>query len=61
MMMMMILDVLTNKDLSAAKHRNIFFSNVKKLIEVTRGDNIIFSSEALQALEVRSTNDLKML
>ncbi|CDH51528.1 ribonuclease p subunit rpp30 [Lichtheimia corymbifera JMRC:FSU:9682] len=44
----------------SAHHRNTFFSNVKRLIEVTRGDNIIFSSDALQALELRSANDMKM-
>lgn len=39
----------------------LFYSNVKRLVEVTRGHNLIFSSEAIRALEIRRPEDLKIL
>lgn len=39
----------------------IFFNNVKRLVEVTRGHNLIFSSEALRALEIKRPSDLRIL
>ncbi|KAL1926544.1 hypothetical protein VTP01DRAFT_5665 [Rhizomucor pusillus] len=41
--------------------RSMFFQNVKRLVEVTRGDNLIFSSEALHALDIRRPSDMRML
>ncbi|KAI7872530.1 RNase P subunit p30-domain-containing protein [Spinellus fusiger] len=41
--------------------RPVFYSNAKKLVELTRGKNIVFSSEALRALEIRSRSDLKIM
>ncbi|KAG1177982.1 hypothetical protein G6F70_002051 [Rhizopus microsporus] len=38
-----------------------FFSNVKRLVDVTRGHNLFFSSEALRALEIRKPADLRIL
>ncbi|ORY94374.1 RNase P subunit p30-domain-containing protein [Syncephalastrum racemosum] len=38
-----------------------FFGNVKRLVETSRGENLIFSSEALKALDIRRPSDLKML
>ncbi|KAI9494751.1 RNase P subunit p30-domain-containing protein [Zychaea mexicana] len=43
------------------KERALFFTNVKRLVEVTRGNNLIFSSEALRALDIRQPSDLRML
>ncbi|KAG0166780.1 hypothetical protein DFQ28_006863 [Apophysomyces sp. BC1034] len=43
------------------KRRSVFFSNVKRLVEVTRGNNLIFSSGALQALEIKRPSDLRMM
>ncbi|KAI7877744.1 PHP domain-like protein [Lichtheimia hyalospora FSU 10163] len=56
----MFFEVCYGQLIRSAQYKNIFFSNVKRLVEVTRGDNIIFSSEALQALEIRSSKDIKM-
>ncbi|CAO3606825.1 unnamed protein product [Mucor hiemalis] len=39
----------------------LFYNNVKRLVEVTRGHNLIFSSEAIRALEIRRPADLKIL
>ncbi|KAI9485238.1 MAG: RNase P subunit p30-domain-containing protein [Benjaminiella poitrasii] len=41
--------------------KSLFFNNVKRLVEVTRGHNLIFSSEAIRALEIRRTADLRIL
>ncbi|KAL9557713.1 hypothetical protein MBANPS3_001260 [Mucor bainieri] len=41
--------------------RFMFFNNVKRLVEVTRGHNLIFSSEAMRALDVRRPADLRIL
>ncbi|KAI7904450.1 RNase P subunit p30-domain-containing protein [Cokeromyces recurvatus] len=41
--------------------KSMFFNNVKRLIEVTRGHNLIFSSEAIRALDIRRTSDLRIL
>jgi RNase P/RNase MRP subunit p30 len=38
-----------------------FFNNVKRLVEVTRGQNLIFSSEGIRALEIRRPADLRIL
>ncbi|GAA5816572.1 hypothetical protein MFLAVUS_010102 [Mucor flavus] len=38
-----------------------FFNAVKRLVEVTRGHNLIFSSEAIRALEIRRPSDIRML
>ncbi|KAI8880484.1 PHP domain-like protein [Backusella circina FSU 941] len=38
-----------------------FFSAVKRLVDVTRGHNLIFSSEAIRALDIRRPADLKIL
>jgi ribonuclease P/MRP protein subunit RPP1 len=38
-----------------------FFHAVKRLVEVTRGHNLIFSSEAIRALDIRRSADLKTL
>ncbi|KAG2219649.1 hypothetical protein INT45_012350, partial [Circinella minor] len=43
------------------KERALFFTNVKRIVEVTRGNNLIFSSEALRALDIRQPADLRML
>ncbi|KAI8147949.1 RNase P subunit p30-domain-containing protein [Fennellomyces sp. T-0311] len=43
------------------KERSLFFTNVKRIVDVTRGDNLIFSSEALRALDIRQPGDLRML
>lgn len=45
----------------AKEKRSMFFQNVKRLVEVTRGDNLIFSSEALHALDIRRPSDMRML
>ncbi|KAI8641718.1 RNase P subunit p30-domain-containing protein [Parasitella parasitica] len=39
----------------------LFFNNVKRLVEVTRGHNLILSSEAMRALDIRRTADLRIL
>ncbi|KAI8970326.1 RNase P subunit p30-domain-containing protein [Mycotypha africana] len=39
----------------------MFYSNVRRLVEVTRGHNLIFSSEATRALEIRRPADLRIL
>ncbi|KAI9251963.1 RNase P subunit p30-domain-containing protein [Sporodiniella umbellata] len=44
-----------------ASKKSAFFSSVKRLVEVTRGHNLIFSSEALRALEIRKPADLRIL
>ncbi|OAD01263.1 hypothetical protein MUCCIDRAFT_156754 [Mucor lusitanicus CBS 277.49] len=41
--------------------RFLFFNNVKRLVEVTRGHNLIFSSEAMRALDIRRPADLRIL
>ncbi|KAF7723288.1 hypothetical protein EC973_002134 [Apophysomyces ossiformis] len=41
--------------------RAVFFSNVKRLVDITRGDNLIFSSGALQALEIKKPSDMRMM
>ncbi|KAG2209881.1 hypothetical protein INT46_005162 [Mucor plumbeus] len=41
--------------------RFLFFNNVKRLVEVTRGHNLIFSSEAMRALDIRRPADLRVL
>ncbi|KAG0744915.1 hypothetical protein G6F57_003166 [Rhizopus arrhizus] len=41
--------------------KSAFFSSVKRLVEVTRGHNLFFSSEALRALEIRKPADLRIL
>lgn len=41
--------------------RFLFFNNVKRLVEVTRGHNLIFSSEAMRALDIRKPADLRVL
>ncbi|RCH79452.1 hypothetical protein CU098_000847, partial [Rhizopus stolonifer] len=41
--------------------KSAFFSGVKRLVEVTRGHNLLFSSEALRALEIRKPADLRIL
>ncbi|KAI8049430.1 RNase P subunit p30-domain-containing protein [Gilbertella persicaria] len=38
-----------------------FYNNVKRLVEVTRGHHLIFSSEAMRALEVKRPADLRIL
>lgn len=38
-----------------------FYSMVQRLVDVTRGHNLIFSSEAIRALEIRRPADLKIL
>ncbi|CAO3691393.1 unnamed protein product [Umbelopsis ramanniana] len=38
--------------------RRQLYNNAKRLVTVTKGKNIIFSSEALNALEIRSPHDL---
>lgn len=42
-------------DPNARRH---LYNNAKRLVTVTKGKNIIFSSEALNALEIRSPHDL---
>ncbi|KAI9317945.1 RNase P subunit p30-domain-containing protein [Dichotomocladium elegans] len=46
---------------ASEKQRSFFLSNIRRLVEVTRGNNLIFSSEATSAMDIRSSNDLKML
>jgi ribonuclease P/MRP protein subunit RPP1 len=41
--------------------RFLFYNNVKRLVEVTRGQNLIFTSEALKALEIKRPTDLRIL
>ncbi|KAI9021558.1 RNase P subunit p30-domain-containing protein [Phycomyces nitens] len=43
------------------KKRSTFYSNARRLVETTRGKNLIFSSEALRALEIKRPSDLRML
>jgi len=43
------------RDPNARRH---LYNNAKRLVTVTKGKNIIFSSEALNALEIRSPHDL---
>ncbi|CAO3688491.1 unnamed protein product [Umbelopsis vinacea] len=43
------------RDPNARRH---LYNNAKRLVTVTKGKNIIFSSEALNALEIRSQHDL---
>lgn len=50
----------TKIDLDPGK-KAAFFSNVKRLVDVTRGHNLFFSSEALRALEIRKPADLRIL
>lgn len=38
-----------------------FFNAVKRLVEVTRGHNLIFSSEAIRALDIRRPADIRIL
>ncbi|KAI8350153.1 RNase P subunit p30-domain-containing protein [Blakeslea trispora] len=38
-----------------------FYNNVKRLVEVTRGQNLLFSSEAMRALEIKRPADLRVL
>lgn len=51
---------ITKIDLDPGK-KATFFSNVKRLVDVTRGHNLFFSSEALRALEIRKPADLRIL
>ncbi|CAO3616735.1 unnamed protein product [Cunninghamella blakesleeana] len=41
--------------------RSFYFSNVKKLVQQTRGHNLIFSSGALNALHIRRNEDIKII
>ncbi|KAI8992658.1 RNase P subunit p30-domain-containing protein [Pilobolus umbonatus] len=41
--------------------RSTFFTNVKRLVEMTRGHNLIFSSEALNMFEIKRPADLRIL
>jgi RNase P/RNase MRP subunit p30 len=41
--------------------RTLFFSNVNKLIQHTRGHNLILSSGALRALEIKRPSDIRMM
>ncbi|KAI8082755.1 RNase P subunit p30-domain-containing protein [Halteromyces radiatus] len=41
--------------------RALFFANVRKLIQHTRGHNLILSSGAIQALEIKRPSDIRML
>ncbi|CEG70424.1 hypothetical protein RMATCC62417_06326 [Rhizopus microsporus] len=50
----------TKIDLDPGK-KAAFFSNVKRLVDVTRGHNLFFSSEALRALDIRKPADLRIL
>ncbi|KAL0079827.1 RNase P subunit p30-domain-containing protein [Phycomyces blakesleeanus] len=43
------------------KKRSTFYSNAKRLVETTRGKNLIISSEALRALEIKRPSDLRVL
>ncbi|KAI8340743.1 RNase P subunit p30-domain-containing protein [Chlamydoabsidia padenii] len=43
------------------QRRSVFFSNVNKLIQHTRGHNLILSSGALRALEIKRPSDIRML
>jgi len=43
------------RDPNARRH---LYNNAKRLVTLTKGKNIIFSSEALNALEIRSPHDL---
>ncbi|KAI8379191.1 RNase P subunit p30-domain-containing protein [Radiomyces spectabilis] len=43
------------------KKRAVFFGNFRRLVEVTRGQNIILSSEAIKALDIRRPSELRML
>lgn len=51
----MSLTFIISKDPNARRH---LYNNAKRLVTVTKGKNIIFSSEALNALEIRSQHDL---
>ncbi|KAI9363630.1 RNase P subunit p30-domain-containing protein [Pilaira anomala] len=41
--------------------KSAFFNAVKRLVEITRGRNLIFSSEAIRALDIKRVSDIRIL